>query len=157
MALASAALVGMIVANVAAIARPHDNAEVYYQPDELLGYAWLARESANSNDLILTTFDLSGRGSGGRLVAATGRRVFIGHWYETANFVEKIDQIRQFYDPNTSDSWRQNFLAEIGAVYVWYDGYARAIGGWNPATADYLNPVFTSDTVTIYRVQAVES
>jgi len=157
MALASVALVGMVVANIASIASPRDNAEVYYQPDELLGYAWLARESPNVDDLILTTFDLSGQGSGGRLVAATGRRVFIGHWYETANFTEKVGQVRQFYDTNTPDSWRRDFLIKIGAVYIWYDDYARAVGDWNPAMADYLEALFASDTVTIYKVLLTES
>lgn len=156
-ALASIALVGMIFANGAAISKPADNTAVYYQPDELQGYAWLARESPNPNDLILTTFDLSGKGSGGRLVAATGRRVFIGHWYETANFIAKIDQVKRFYDSATPDTWRREFLADIGVVYVWYDDYARAIGDWNPQSVDYLEAVFDSSTVTIYKVSPSES
>jgi hypothetical protein len=152
MALTSIALVSMIFANVAAISNPSANAEVYYQPDELQGYAWLTRESPDPNDLILTTFDLSGQGSGGRLVGATGRRVFIGHWYETADFTKKIEQVKQFYNPSTADTWRRDFLADIDAVYVWYDDYARAVGDWNPENADYLESVFTSGTVAIYKV-----
>jgi hypothetical protein len=155
--LASIALVGMIFANVVAIFKPVDNPGVYYQPDELQGFAWLARESPNPNDLILTTFDLSGKGSGGRLVGATGRRVFIGHWYETANFTEKVEQVKQLYNPSTSDTWRRDFLADIGAVYIWYDDYARKIGDWNPESSDYLERVFISDTVKIYKVLPSES
>jgi uncharacterized membrane protein len=86
------------------------------------------------------------------LVAATGQRVFIGHWFETANFEEKMAQVRRFYAATTSDDWRRDFLNEIGAVYVWYDDHARASGDWNPAEADYLESVFSSETVTIYRV-----
>jgi hypothetical protein len=157
MALASVALFGMIFANLAAIAKPNASPEVYSQPHELRGYAWLARESPNPNDLILTTFDLTGQGSGGRLVAATGRRVFIGHWYETADFTAKIAQVERFYNPDTPDSWRRNFLSQIGAVYIWYDEYARNVGTWDPESADYLESVFASDTVTIYKVLPLES
>lgn len=151
-ALASMALLGIIGANVAAMANPARNKLVFYQPDELLAYTWLQRESTGRNDAVLTTFDATGQGSGGRLVATTGQRVFIGHWFETADFENKAAQVRYFYDTATSDDWRREFLNDTGIVYIWYDEYARAAGDWNPATADYLEAVFASDTVTIYRV-----
>jgi hypothetical protein len=150
--LACVALAGIVVQNVAATANPLKNTAVFYQPDELSGYAWLQRETTGRDDVILTTFDSSGQGSGGRLVAATGQRVFIGHWFETANFEEKMTQVRRFYEAETSDDWRRDFLNEIGAVYIWYDDYARVLGDWNLAEADYLEAVFSSETVTIYRV-----
>jgi hypothetical protein len=31
------------------------------------------------------------------------------------------------------------------------------MGDWNPESADYLEPVFTSGTVTIYKVRPSES
>jgi hypothetical protein len=152
LALGSVALVGIISANVTAMKNPSRNKQVFYQPDELLGYAWLLRETTGRNDVVLTTFDTTGQGSGGRLVAATGQRVFVGHWFETIDFENKVAQVRHFYDPATPDGWRREFLNDIGAVYVWYDDYARATGDWDPSTASYLEPVFTSDTVTIYQV-----
>ena len=103
--------------------------------------------------MILTTFDRSGHGSGGRVVAATGQRVFAGHWIETAFLDEKVAQLQQFFDPGTSDSWRRDFLNEIGATLVWYDEYSKALGDWNPAEAAYLEAVFESDLVTIYRIK----
>lgn len=150
MTLASIALIGIGFANVAALSNPEKAKLAFYDHDDLQGYAWLQRESS-ANDLVLTTMDTDGKGSGGRLVAATGHRVFIGHWFETIDFDSKVKQIARFYDPATPESWRQDFLKEVGAVYVWYDDYARAVGAWNPAEADYLEQVFTSDTVTIYR------
>jgi hypothetical protein len=151
-ALASIALIGMVAANILAMGKPEQNSQVYAQPDELRAYAWLKRETTGRDDLVLTTFDLSGEGSGGRLAVWVGQRVFIGHWYETADFARKVDQLKQFYDSSTSDTWRQDFLNDINAVYVWYDDSARALGDWNPAGVDYLEAVFASDTVTIYRV-----
>jgi hypothetical protein len=155
--LAAVALVGMIAANVLAMGKPADNAQVYAQPDELAAYMWLREANPSGKNLVLTTFDQNGKGSGGRVVAWTGSRVFIGHWYETVDFSQKVDEVKRFYNPDTPDSWRRDFLKEIGAVYVWYDEDARAVGEWNPASVDYLEAAFTSDTVVLYRVLALES
>jgi hypothetical protein len=152
MVFASIALILLLLSNIGGLSYSADN-PVFYSADELQGYAWLRRE-ANSGDLVLTTFDQTGQGSGGRLVAATGQRVFMGHWIETVDFDTKVAQIRQFYDGATDDEWRQNFLKDIGAVYIWYDDDARALGDWNPATAKYLDVVFESGNLTIFRLGA---
>ncbi len=151
---ASAAIIGMITINAISLSEPYTHTDVFYNPAELQAFAWL-NELAEHDELVLTTADESGRGSGGRLVAAVGQRVYLGHWIETADFMEKVTNIRRFYDPITPDAWRKTFLKDIGAAYVWYDGYASAAGRWSPAGADYLTPVFTSDAVTIYRVNGL--
>jgi hypothetical protein len=151
--LAGVALLGIWFANTAATT-PKQNASLYYSPDELRAFDWLRGDDPTHERVVLTTFSPDGTGSGGRLVAATGQRVFLGHWIETLNFEKKVEQVRQFYDPATADTWRQDFLKQIGAGYVWYDEYARQIGTWNPADAPYLEAAFTSDTVTIYRVKS---
>ena len=61
-------------------------------------------------------------------------------------------KIKQFYDASTGDAWRHDFLKETYARYVWYDESARQLGTWNPADADYLKPVFTSNSIVIYQV-----
>jgi hypothetical protein len=151
MIFAAIAPILLLLSNINAAVNPLAQNSPFYSPDELAGYAWLQRE-ANNSDLVLTTFDQRGQGSGGRLVAATGQRVFIGHWIETAHFEEKIEQLQIFYDPATDDEWRQDFLHETGVVYVWYDDYARQFGDWDPASASYLEVVLTTGSVTIYRV-----
>jgi len=126
------------------------NPDLFYSADELAGYQWI-RENTSPDNLILTTFGVTGTGSGGRLVAMTGRRVFLGHWIETAQFGQKVEQIHQFYDEATDDVWRTNFLTEIDTDYVWYDRYAQSVGSWSPEEADYLIAVFTTDTITVYQ------
>lgn len=148
---ASVATLLVILSNSTALANPQNNPDLFYSADELAGYQWL-RENTSIDALILTTLDPTGSGSGGRLVAMAGRRVFIGHWIETANFTGKINQLRQFYNPETDDDWRQSFLTEINADYIWYDRYAMDFGGWSPDEAGYLDAVFASDTVTVYQV-----
>ena len=146
------ASVGMIAIWVSSLTTSSNtDSTAYYQPDEWGAYEWLRNETGDG--VILTTFDGTGQGSGGRIVAATGQRVFAGHWIETAFLDAKVAQLRQFFDPATADSWRRDFLNEIGATLVWYDKYSRALGDWNPASADFLEPVFQGDLVTIYRVK----
>ncbi len=148
---ASVALIALIAVNVVSLSRPDKSLNAFYQPDDVKGFSWL-RTNAKPSDLVVTTFDASGKGSGGRVVAATGLRVFIGHWIETAHFDDKMDQIRRFYDSVTPDDWRRTFLKEINATYIWYDDSARQLGGWNPADAGYLKPVFTSTHIIIFQV-----
>ena len=86
-------------------------------------------------------------------MAATGERVYAGHWIETAFLPEKERLLKRFYDPATTDTWRNHFLKDMGAVYLWYDEYARTLGDWDPAAATYLQPVFVTDSLSIYRVR----
>jgi hypothetical protein len=152
--LAGVALLLMLTGNLLGMT-PAATPAAFYSPDELAGYAWL-RENASPDALVLTTLDGEGKGSGGRLVAMTGMRVYLGHWIETADFLDKVDIIRQFYQPETEDAWRRDLLQSTGVQYVWYDDYARAFGTWSPEQADYLEAVFSSETVTLYRVERDE-
>ncbi|MBZ0275235.1 MAG: hypothetical protein K8I60_03775 [Anaerolineae bacterium] len=149
------AFIGLVLVNSVSLSKPEraDPPTVFYTADEVAAYRWLMDNRTTPDELVLTTADMSGHGSGGRLVAATGQRVYLGHWIETVDFSGKIAQVRRFYDPATPDSWRQDFLREIGAVYVWYDAYAQTMGDWNPADADYLQAVFNTNTVTVFRVR----
>ncbi|MFN8530872.1 MAG: hypothetical protein U0670_19890 [Anaerolineae bacterium] len=137
--------------NLANIATHPD--DLYTNGYDQQAYALLNTESSPS-DTILTTFDWSGEGSGGRVVAGTGHRVFIGHWIETVDFDAKIEQVRRFYDPSETDAWRCEFLRTAGIVYVWYDRYAQAIGGWRPGDAPYIEPVRATEMLTLFRFNA---
>ncbi|RMG90226.1 MAG: hypothetical protein D6712_00235 [Chloroflexi bacterium] len=148
---AALAPLALILFNTVQLSEDAKPLQVYSSPDEVAAYMWV-QQNTEPYALFLTTFDWSGSGSGGKLVAMTGRRAFLGHWIETARFDDKIAQAQRFYNAATSDEWRQNFLEEIGADYLWYSDFERAWGEWNPADADYLTPVFTKGTVTIYAV-----
>jgi len=151
-AFASIASVLMLLANTTSLARADHLKVLYYSSDEIQGYDWLMTHT-DIDDLVFAASKAGEFGSGGKVVAVTGRRVFTGHWIETAHFKDKVLQIEQFYDPETTDAWRQNFLEEINASYVWYDEHDQSIGCWNPSTAAYLEAAFVSKTVIIYRVQ----
>jgi hypothetical protein len=151
LALAFIAPLLLIMGNMLAFASVEANAAVYYSADELQAANWI-EENAPSDALLLTTFNPDERGTGGMVVALTGRRVFSGHWIETAFYDSKTQQIATFYNAITSDGERQLLLDEIDADYIWYDSEAQATGAWQPASVDYLQQVFASETVVIYEV-----
>ncbi len=105
--------------------------------------------------MIMTTF-ADGLGSGGPVVAVTGRRVYAGHWFETADFERKMADLSRFYDLQTSDAWRRDFLRDTGIGWVWLDSLDTRAGHWVPESggAHGLRPVFVSGTVTLYRFEA---
>ena len=149
---ASISLLLMIAVNTLAAFRPEENTHVFWQPDERAGYDWLTAHT-DPDDIILTTFKAKEKRSGGSVVAATGRRVYLGHWFETVDFEHKSDQVERFYDPTTSDAWRCAFLREIGAAYVWYDlPYVLTTGNWQPDELACLDVAFERGSLTIYRV-----
>src|SRR5690606_19592135 len=119
---ASVGVVGMLAANVAGVLQAEG---LYYSPDEWAAAGWLREANSDQDAVILTTFDRSGQGSGGRVVAATGQRVYAGHWIETAFLDEKVNNLHRFFAAETSDDWRQAFLKETGVVYIWYDENTR--------------------------------
>lgn len=125
--------------------------EQYFTADEVAAYNWLQSQST-PDDLVLTVFSLDGRYSGGWLGMAVGQRIYLGHWAMTAFAGSKLEAITRFYNPSVGDDWRQQFLQEIDARYIWYDPDARSTGNWEPSTATYLDPVFTNETITIYEV-----
>ncbi len=151
--IAGIAFIGLVLVNVVSLSEPYNAypPTVFYDADETAAYDWLIENRNSPDELVLTTADENGHGSGGRLVAATGQRVYLGHWIETVDYTGKIAQVRRFYDPATPDLWRRDFLRETGTVYVWYDGYTREMGDWNPYEAGYLDPVHSSVLVTIFR------
>jgi hypothetical protein len=146
------ALLLIVLGNVVALARPHSYDYPFFQPDERTAFRWL-EHTARPDEVVFTTQDTEGNGSGSRLVAALGQQVFIGHWIETIDFADKIEQVEKFYDPATPDSWRIQLLSDSHAHFVWYDQYARELGTWNPAEADYLEIGFESGQVTVFRVR----
>jgi len=148
--LSSISLVLMIAANAAA-AYPTKSPALYLSPAAQQGLDWLSAH-AGRDELVLTVSSASEPGSGGLLAAAAGQRVYIGHWIETADFDAKLDAVARFFDPATPDYWRQEFLESAGVHLIWHDAYAREIGAWDPDGVPYLEPVFASGDVAIYRV-----
>lgn len=105
---------------------------------------WI-RESTEQSAVVMAAYET------GNLVAArAGNRVFTGHWAETVEWAEKFEQAARFYDEMSTDLWRQELMEEFDIVYVWHGQKERETGGYDPAQAAYLKPVFENADVVIY-------
>ncbi|MCD6359248.1 MAG: hypothetical protein J7M38_00195 [Armatimonadetes bacterium] len=98
--------------------------------------------------------------------------VFVGHWAETLHFSEMLTQVGNFLLPGRSEQIRSAILRQAGAQWVYYGSYETLMARQmmvsaelkppeDPAaefrrnTRDILEPVFSNDTVTIYRTLSV--
>lgn len=149
------ALVMILVGNTLGLVNPSEGSGVFYTQDELQASAWIQTNTA-TDSLILTTFDWDTSGNGGKVVALTGRRVYVGHWIETADFDNKRNQLAKFYNPETTDEWRESFLSRVGIDVIWYDESVGTFGDWQPSDADYLYMVFDTDSVQLFALSETE-
>jgi len=141
-----------IISNTASIMSVDENPMLYATPDELSSYAWM-RDNLPDSSVTLTWFSPQGQGNGGEIVANTGKRVYLGHWIETADFINKTQLVRDFFNPDMPDAQRQQFLEDNTITHIWFDDWMRGLGTWQPETASYLAIVQMTDTVTIFEVQ----
>ncbi len=77
----------------------------------------------------------------------------LGHWAETNNWKEKQELARRFYDSDTNDAWRYDFLREQGVSYVWFGPRERRLGDYSPDSSRYLEPVHESGEFALYAVR----
>jgi uncharacterized membrane protein len=111
---------------------------------------WLEKETEPA-ETILTAY-----GTGSYIPSRINHRVFVGYWAETAQCPAKIAMVERFFQPETQDSWRTEFLKQYDIAYVFYGPRERMLGAFDPATTSYLSPLFANDIVTIYRATGHE-
>jgi hypothetical protein len=109
--------------------------------------SWLKTNTAE-DDVILSAY-----WTGSWLPSQTGRPVVIGHFYETAYFAEKLIQSERFFAATTPHEWRRELMARYQVSYLFWGQAEQELGEFDPASADYLQPVFANDQVHLYRVQ----
>lgn len=143
----------MSLSNVYVLASVSTSA-VIQQPDplfrpraEIVATAWL-RQNGRESAVVLGEYE-----TGNYVAAHAGQRVVIGHWAETFAYADKEEAVARFYDADTTHDWRRDFLAQHQVDYVWFGPREQTLGTFRPQTADYLQPVFSHESVTIYAVQ----
>jgi hypothetical protein len=119
---------------------------IYIPGDAAVGIRWLGTETS-SHARILSAYTI-----GTVIPAYTGRRVFWGHALETPFLDQKRAEATQFFSAETSDAERRATLGRYGISHIFYGPDERAMGGFDPASATYLRPVFRYNTVTVYTV-----
>lgn len=120
----------------------------FFRPyGEIAAVDWLRRNAART-DVVLSAY-----WTGSFIPARAGNRVFVGQRYETVDFESKVAAVEKFFGAGSDDAWRRDLLARYRIAYVFYGARERALGAFDPARADYLEPAFANAQVTIYRVK----
>jgi hypothetical protein len=120
---------------------------LFHSASQMAAFNWL-HDNLARDDTLLASYE-----TGNLIPAWTGHRVFVGHWAESANWPERETQVATFFDAATADAWRTAFLRQYGITYIFYGLTERALGRFDPEVAFYLEPVFSGEEVTIYRVR----
>ncbi|MCC7359239.1 MAG: hypothetical protein IT317_07175 [Anaerolineales bacterium] len=121
---------------------------IFRPPDELAAFAWL-RANAHLGDAGLAAY-----ATGNALPAYTPLSAYVGHGPETVFLADKLLRVFVFYAAATPDSDRRALLNEAGIDYVLFGPNERALGDFDPSTADYLAERFTSGRYAVYAVLA---
>ncbi|MEW6569014.1 MAG: hypothetical protein AB1449_12780 [Chloroflexota bacterium] len=90
--------------------------------------------------------------TGNILVGRVGHTVYLGHVIETADYERKTATVAAFFNEGMSQADRLTLLHSCGCHYVFYGPFERALGNWNPAQADFLQPAFSLEDVVVFRV-----
>lgn len=114
----------------------------------LAAYKWLDKES-EPRDVILPS---SSYPTGNQIPRYTHNSVFSGYHFNTVNFREKNRMVKKFFDIDTNDSFRQDFLNRFDIRYIFIRIGDIKLGGYNPHTSKFLEEVFKNDAVRIYKV-----
>jgi hypothetical protein len=124
----------------------HLSSPIFHEGIELEAIDWLAAHTRPS-DIVL-----SSRQVGNYIPARSGNRVFLGHGPETIHAEEKENVVRQFFQAQTSDTYRKEILRRYNVACLFYGPAERALGDFQPATRPYLEEAFTNGRYTIYEV-----
>lgn len=118
-----------------------------FQPQPIVAAAdWLAGQTSPQ------TVVLAAYNTANFLPTRVPGRMFIGHGPETIHAAEKEGLVKQFFAAQTTNDWRQTFLARYGINYVFWGPEERTLGQFTPATVSYLQKVYDNGDVTIFEV-----
>ncbi|MCZ7553267.1 MAG: hypothetical protein M5U05_11900 [Anaerolineales bacterium] len=79
-------------------------------------------------------------------------RVLAGHGPESLHKTELLPRIQAFFEASTPAEQRAGLIDEFGIAYVVWGPAERALGGWQPAQAGYLEPIADFGDIALFRV-----
>jgi len=114
--------------------------------DEINAFEFISSEG-EVGDVILASYK-----TGNALPAWSPLVVLIGHGPESTGLSELQPKVERFYADEISDLERLSMIRAYDISYVFRGPYEAALGDWNPAQADYLQPIYQSGGYEVYRV-----
>src|SRR5262249_39165108 len=95
----------------------HDDKDIYMPASEIAAMRWLETQP---DGLVLCTYP-----AGNRIPWLAGKRVYIGHWFMTADVNEKTQESRMFFTPDAPIPFKRAVLEHTGARYVFAGPHER--------------------------------
>lgn len=121
---------------------------IFHPADQMAAYYWLGR-NADTGAFVVSSHEF-----GNALPAYTPMKPLVGHGPETVYLEQKQKMLGEFFSAGTDDLARRAlYLSVLFAPYIVYGPHERALGGWDPAEADYLHVVFREREYTIYALR----
>ncbi len=119
----------------------------YLNREEVSGLEWLEK-NGSGNDVVISSLDI-----GQYVPAITGKTAFLAHWAQTVEYHEKVGFVEQFFSDQTDDAIRRALIRDYGIRYLFYGPAENSMGDFDPSEADYLERVYSSPAVEIFKVR----
>ncbi len=106
--------------------------------------------NVENDKVILSSYEL-----GNIIPGYTGNTVYVGHWAQTIDGVEKVEKVSKFFSGSMSAEEQLEFLKKSRINYVYYGEYERVYSG-NDFMADQENTyesIYSNEEVKIYKVK----
>lgn len=126
--------------------RRHDY-PYYLHNSEVDAFKWL-EQNTQPADVIFSSETI-----GQYVPMFTGAHAYLAHWAQTADYFNKRDAVKTFFDVNTSDAKREQILKAHNVDYVLAGPAERQIGNFEPAAASFLQLAYETSDVRVYTVK----
>lgn len=94
---------------------------------------------------------LSAYATGNAVPAWAPIRVVIGHGPESVGFNKLLPQVKEFYNTELTDLYRQQKLNQWNVDYVFWGPDERALGGWDPNQTEFLEKVYSAGEYELFQ------
>ncbi|GAB4472230.1 MAG: hypothetical protein Kow0088_06750 [Anaerolineales bacterium] len=111
------------------------------------GYEVLNQLDQAQNAIVLASYKTSNA-----LPAYAYVRVVLGHGPESPNGKLVSEEVEKFYQSQTPERFRTDFLHRYQIQYVVWGDHERELGDWQPFLSPFLSVVYEGDTLVIFRV-----
>lgn len=137
----------IILLAIGILASSRPSIPLFHPAQETAAYEYLA-EIATPGSVVLASYS-----TGNVLPAWAPVRVLIGHGPESAKLDSLQPRLQHIFQTGTKDEERRAFLGDFRISYLFYGPAEMSLGGWDPATAAYLENIYEQGPYTIYRVK----
>lgn len=114
--------------------------------DETAAFSWLGQE-APPGSVVLAAYP-----TGNALPAWAPLRVLVGHGPESIDLATLQPRVEAFFGSEAADEERRALLDEFAVAYVFWGPGEKALGNWDPRTADFLEEAARFGEYQVFRV-----